>query len=207
MRNEPKLYPIKNEMINFKKFIGETYNSYPQKSIKFQTITDDTQRSLINNKSTKNNHKNKFKKHIFGLKINNEIKVLKNKKLVYLNKKLLDTYSTSRAVKKFKKINFIVGKNRSSKYRGVSKNGNKWQALIMKNNKKYFLGNYNSEDLAAKIYDIQAIKNWGIKAKTNFVYDDNQINKINNSDCNNISDIMSNLIIEKILFELNKDKD
>ena len=190
MRNEPKLYPIKNEMINFKKFIGETYNSYPQKSIKFQTITDDTQRSLINNKSTKNNHKNKFKKHIFGLKINNEIKVLKNKKLVYLNKKLLDTYSTSRAVKKFKKINFIVGKNRSSKYRGVSKNGNKWQALIMKNNKKYFLGNYNSEDLAAKIYDIQAIKNWGIKAKTNFVYDDNQINKIYNSDVNNISDII-----------------
>ena len=174
MKNEPKLYPIKNEMINFKKFIGETYNSYPQKSIKFQTNTDDVQRSLINNNSTKNNHKNKFKKHIFGLKINNEIKVLKNKKLVYLNKKLLNTYSTSRAVKKFKKINFIVGKNRSS------------------NNKKYFLGNYNSEDLAARIYDIQAIKNWGIKAKTNFVYDDNQINKINNSDCNNISDIISN---------------
>ena len=61
MRNEPKLYPIKNEMINFKKFIGETCNSYPQKSIKFKTITDDTQRSLINNNSTKNNHKNKFK--------------------------------------------------------------------------------------------------------------------------------------------------
>ena len=122
VRNVPKSYPIKNEMINFEKLFGETYNSYPKENI---------QRSLINNNSTKNNHKNIFEKHIFDLQTNNEIRILKNNKLVYLNKKLLNTYSTSRAIKKFKKINFLVGKKRSSKYRGVSKNGNKWQVLIL----------------------------------------------------------------------------
>ena len=131
------------------------------------------------------------------MQTNNEIKVLKNNKLVYLNRKLLNTYSTSRAVKKFQKINFIVGKKRSSKYRGVSKNGIKWQVLIMINNKKYYLGNYDSEDLAARVYDIHALKSWGIKARTNFVYDDNQINKIYNKKINfkfnNISDIMTQL--------------
>ena len=131
------------------------------------------------------------------MQTNNELKVLKNRKLVYLNKKLLNAYSTSRALKKFKKINFIVGKKRSSRYRGVSKNGNKWQVLIMNNKKKYYLGNYNSEDLAARIYDVHAIKSFGIKARTNFVYDDNQINKINNNkinfEYNSISDIMAQL--------------
>ena len=131
------------------------------------------------------------------MQANNEIKVLKNKKFVYLNKKILYAYSTSRAVKKFQKINFIVGKKRSSKYRGVSKNGNNWQVLIMIKNKKYYLGNYNSEDLAARIYDIQAIKSWGIKARTNFAYDDNQIKKIYNKKinlkCQNISDIISEI--------------
>jgi predicted transcriptional regulator len=138
-----------------------------------------------------------IKKHIFNSKTNNEIKVLKNNKLVYINKDLLKSYSTSRAIKKLKKINFIIRKKRSSKYRGVSKNGNKWQVLIMINKNKHYLGNYPSEDLAARIYDIQAIKNWGIKARTNFVYDNNQIKKIYNKNinikCNDISDIMAQI--------------
>ena len=135
--------------------------------------------------------------HICHLQTNNEIKVLKNNKVVYINKDLLNNYSISRAVKKYKKINFVIRKNRSSKYRGVSKNGNKWQVLIMINNKKCYLGNYPSEDLAARIYDIQAIKSWGIKARTNFVYDNNQIKKIYNKKinikCNKISDILAQL--------------
>ena len=67
----------------------------------------------------------------------------------------------------------------------------------MINNKKYFVGNYPSEDLAARIYDIQAIKAWGIKAKTNFAYNINQLKKIYNKTinikCNNISEIMAQL--------------
>lgn len=128
---------------------------------------------------------------------NNEIKVLKNNKVVYMNKFLLNSYSTSRAIKRLKKINFIIRKKRSSKYRGVSKNGNKWQVLIMINKKKYYVGNFSSEDLAARIYDIQAIKSWGIKARTNFVYDNKQLNKIYNKKinikCDNLSEIMTQI--------------
>lgn len=128
---------------------------------------------------------------------NNEIKVLKNNKVVYMNKYLLNSYSTSRAIKRLKKINFIIKKKRSSKYRGVSKNGNKWQVLIMINKKKYYVGNFSSEDLAARIYDIQAIKSWGIKARTNFVYDNKQLNKIYNKKinikCDNLSEIMTQI--------------
>ena len=114
-----------------------------------------------------------------------------------MNKFLLNSYSTSRAIKRLKKINFIIRKKRSSKYRGVSKNGNKWQVLIMINKKKYYVGNFSSEDLAARIYDIQAIKSWGIKARTNFVYDNKQLNKIYNKKinikCDNLSEIMTQI--------------
>ena len=68
---------------------------------------------------------------------------------------------------------------------------------LMINKKNFFFGNYPSEDLAARIYDIQAIKARGIKAKTNFAYDKNQIKKIYNKKinikCNDISDIMAQI--------------
>ena len=48
----------------------------------------------------------------------------------------------------------------------------------MINNKKYYKGSYLSEEIAARIYDIMAIKNFGIKARTNFVYNHIQIKKI-----------------------------
>ena len=114
-----------------------------------------------------------------------------------MNKYLLNSYSNSRAIKKLKKIRFIIRKKRSSIYRGVSKNGSKWQVLIMTNNKKYYFGNYSSEELAARIYDIQAIKSRGINARTNFIYDNEQLKKIYykkiNIKCNNISEIMTQL--------------
>jgi hypothetical protein len=79
----------------------------------------------------------------------------------------------------------------------VSKNGSNWQVLIMINKKKYFLGNYPSEDLAARIYDIKAIKSWGVKARTNFVYDKSKIQKIYNKKinikCDDISDILAQI--------------
>ena len=189
--NTPQSYPINKAIINFRKFVGETYNSYSEESKKIQTITDDIKARSINNCSKKDKH------NIFDSQTNNEIKALKNNKIVYINKYLLNSYSISRSVKKFKKINFILRKKRSSKYRGVSKNGNNWQVLIMINYKKNYLGTYPSEELAARIYDIYAIKSWGIKARTNFVYDKNQIKKIYNKKinikCKNISDIMTQI--------------
>jgi len=205
--NAPQPYLVNKKIINLKKFNSEKYNLYPEKSKKIQANTNEIERSLIINNYTENINKHKtiyfcikkniIKKHIIDLQFNNEIKVLKNNKVVYMNKNLLHKYSTARGIKKLKKINFIITKKRSSKYRGVSKNGNKWQALIMINNKSIFLGNYSSEELAARIYDIQAIKAWGIKAKTNFIYDNNQLKKIYNKNlnikCDGISDIIDKI--------------
>ena len=83
--------------------------------------------------------------------------------------------------------NIIVNKSiRSSSYRGVSRNGNKWQVLLMNKKNKYYLGNHNKEIIAAKIYDIFAIKLRGEKATTNFFYNDEQIQKIKEMKFNNI---------------------
>jgi len=205
--NSPQLYPVNKEIFNIEKFNSKEYNLYPEKTKKIETFTDEIKRSLIHNNSTENNHKIKSKyfytkkniirKHIFDLQTNNEVKVLKNNKVVYINKNILNKNSAARGIKSIKKINFIIRKKRSSKYRGVSKNGNKWQVLMMINNKKCFVGNYPSEDLAARIYDIQAIKARGIKARTNFAYNKNQIKKIYykniNIKCSDISDIMAQL--------------
>jgi hypothetical protein len=61
--------------------------------------------------------------------------------------------------------------HRGSKYRGVSKNGGKWQVLIMINRQKTYFGKYDKEEDAAKAYDEIAIKFHGDKARTNFVHD------------------------------------
>ena len=61
---------------------------------------------------------------------------------------------------------------RRSIYRGVSKNGNKWQVLLMNNKKNYYFENYDSEKIAAIIYDLFANKLRGKKAITNFIHND-----------------------------------
>ena len=145
-----------------------------------------------------NKNKNINKKSLLEKDSNNEIKVFKNKKSVYINAYLFNSYSTSKNIKKSNKINFVIRKKRSSKYRGVSKNGSNWQVLIMINNKNYYIGSYPSEEIAARVYDILSIKIRGIRARTNFFYNDIQIKKIfeNNINikCDNISDIMKQII-------------
>ena len=112
---------------------------------------------------------------------NNQFKVFKNRKIVYVNSCILNSQPSSRNIKQVKNIAFITKNKRSSKYRGVSKNGNKWQVLFMnnKNNKnKTYVYSYTSEEVAARIYDILSIKKKGINARTNFTYNSLQINKI-----------------------------
>ena len=168
-------------------------NSNPKLNNKINIITDDKKANLINTNIINNNSMKSIRyfnilknndKYSFDEDQNNEIKVLKNKKAVYVNRYLLNSYSTSRSLKKLEKSKFEIRKKTSSKYRGVSKNGNKWQVLIMINNKKYYKGSYLSEEIAARIYDIMAIKNFGIKARTNFIYNHIQIKKIKESKIN-----------------------
>ena len=179
--NVPEPHPINKKIINLEKFNNEEYN-FTDNNLKFKTKYFCIKKNII-------------KKHINDLQFSNEIKVLKNNKVVYMNKNLLHKYSTAKGIKKFKKINFFITKKRGSKYRGVSRNGNKWQVLMI-NNKNCFLGNYSSEELAARIYVIQAIKTWGIKAKTNFIYDNNQLKKIYNMQLNKKYDDISNIIAQ-----------
>ena len=179
---------------------------------------DDKEGNLLNNSSIIRNPSTKLKyftikknintKSKLDFNTNNEIKVLKNKKIVYINTDLLNKYSTSRYIllnkystsryiKKAKNINFVIRNKTSSKFRGVSRNGNKWQILIAKNNKKYYLGSYPSEELAARVYDIHAIKMRGIKARTNYPYNNIQIKNIIekniNLKCDKISEIMKQI--------------
>jgi hypothetical protein len=59
---------------------------------------------------------------------------------------------------------------RGSRYRGVSKNKNKWQMMIMINQKKVYIGAIQNEFDAARYYDHIAIISQGLSAKTNFKY-------------------------------------
>jgi hypothetical protein len=129
-----------------------------------------------------------------------EVKVMINNKLVYSNSTRNNLYHYSNNVQKSKKIIFIDVGRRRSKYRVVSKNGNQWQVLIMINKSKSYVGTYTTEDFAARVYDILAIKNRGNKAKTNFIYSESQIRKICNTDIDikskNLKEIISELLKE-----------
>lgn len=208
-RSDSQSYLINLEANNCKKSLSKSSdNLNPKESIKININTDDMKTFLNNMSFISNNISTKIKKFkiikninnksLFDSEKGNEIQVLKNKKAVYINSSNLNSYSASRGLKIFKQNKFIVKNKTSSKYRGVSKNGNKWQVLIMNNNKKCYLGSYLSEEMAARVYDIFAIKNRGIKARTNFIYNNIQKKKINESKINiksdNISDIINQLI-------------
>lgn len=91
-------------------------------------------------------------------------------------RRLIDILRSKRSVdviitphkKVFKGAN--VNNFRGSKFRGISKNGNSWQILLMVNRKKKYLGTLPTEELAAQFYDKVAIQYQGAKAKTNFPY-------------------------------------
>ena len=61
-------------------------------------------------------------------------------------------------------------KSRASDYIGVSRNGRKWQALIMEGPIKRYLCLVNVQEDAARSYDKHALVLHGLQAKTNFEY-------------------------------------
>lgn len=91
-----------------------------------------------------------------------------------------DTYKSESSCISNHKTLFQVNKksNRKSKYKGVSKNGNKWQVLIMLEGKRKYVGSYQTEDEAARAYDMYYLKNIGNKRKLNFTYSSEEIDSI-----------------------------
>ena len=190
-------------------FLGNKRNYYSNNNISIN-FNNHNNLNVININSFKNNENknkefvykklnyfniNKFikKKELYsnnkGL-LNNEKKIIKYNKTVYINKFLIKEKRTKRSKD--------LKNKRSSKYRGVSKNGNGWQVLIMFNKNQSYIGTFYSEKLAARIYDIASIKRIGINAKTNFLYNNKQISRILETYIDfkfpNISKIISELI-------------
>ena len=146
----------------------------------------------INNSLNSENDKNNTTLNVFNKKRKRDIK---NNKLVFIsqNEKI-----EKEIKKKENRINTIElasnnnvetsqsneinsekdRKPRGSKYRGVSRNGNQWQVLIMVNKKKRYVGSYSREEEAARAYDKVALQNHGVKAKTNFDYTKQQVEEI-----------------------------
>ena len=120
-----------------------------------------------------------------------EIKIKKNKKMIYMNKCCIKE-------KKKYKINLDSKSNRKSIYRGVSKNGKKFQTILSYKYHKNYVGVYSSAETAARVYDIISLKNRGIKAQTNFEYNIHQIQNIIDTDIDykskNIEEIISTLL-------------
>ena len=61
-------------------------------------------------------------------------------------------------------------KSRASDFIGVSRNGRKWQALIMEGPIKRYLCLVDGQEEAATSYDKHALVLHGLHAKTNFEY-------------------------------------
>jgi len=67
-----------------------------------------------------------------------------------------------------KKIIKSMSFYKKSKFRGVLRKGKKWQAFIMINRNKNYIGNFETEEEAAKVYDEYAMKFHKNKARLNF---------------------------------------
>lgn len=176
-----------NSIESSDKLIGMDNNTniISNKNVKNDKIIDTCINKIINEINTQqffSKKKNNF---------NNDVRIKRNNKIIYMNSYFIKP-------KILKKKNKNIEKKRRSKYRGVSKNGNRWQAIMYSKKNKAYIGCYSSEEEAARVYDIKSIKTKGIKAKTNFEYNINQINKIVDTEINfkskNIIQFISKLI-------------
>ena len=165
-------------------------NFVHQNSIEFQNETNLLkQKRKIKSNEIDTLDTNLLNKSISETSNEKIIRTVKNKKIVYcqsdfnfspITNKQLSKFNEKNEKKKEENFDEKFRGLRGSKFRGVSKNGNQWQVLIMINKKKRYIGNYKSEKDAARAYDIVAIQNHGKKAKTNFYYTSFEIEKIKN---------------------------
>ena len=199
---------IKNLYIKDKNIIDKCYldvldfdNSnnlyYSDKNIEHLNQNNFIKNTMINSNFDKSNY-NYF--NIQHLKKGYET----NQNIENNNKNYLDLKDNNKDLMALiKQNNLSINNNKNklkkklSKYRGVTRNKKKWQVCISIKGKNTYLGSYNSEIKAAKIYDLIAIKKKGKNAKTNFKYNIQRINEISEIDINinNIFDIISNIFL------------
>ena len=172
--------PIKNTNIKIIKF-KENNNKELTTEKNIQNSTDQSQ----SQKTTPKIHK-----VIFSIKESVPIKdgdllskkrkrFIKNNKLVFVQMEENDLYLKNEIVDEDKIFDLRRNpKPRGSRFRGVSKNGSQWQVLIMVKKKKRYLGSFSKEEEAARAYDKVALQNHGNKAKTNYDYTKEEIEKI-----------------------------
>ena len=179
---------INNNVNNEKYLFGNNLNFNNINNISNFFVDDEKENKLINSINPRNVPNNSYPEEN-----GNKIKVFKNNKTVYMNSFWL--YNPLKKEKCSK--NSLIQNGRSSKYRGVSRNGNNWQVFMMINRAKTYIGTYPTEEIAARVYDIMSIKYRGIKAKTNFIYNNDQIKMIKELEIDvkskNIYEIISNL--------------
>ena len=158
-------------------------------SINRQNLNNSIFSTSINEKNVlKENEKTSSTLNMFNKKRKRDIK---NNKLVFISgdnkkekkeiKKAKIFNENSQSKENLKKNDDNSEKNnkpRGSKFRGVSRNGNQWQVLIMVNKKKRYVGSYSKEEDAARAYDKVALQNHGSKAKTNFDYTKKEVEEI-----------------------------
>ena len=140
------------------------------------------EKNILNEKEKNSSALNMFnKKRKRDIKNNKLVFVLgdnkKEKKEIKKQKKNEDNKNKENQ-KKTDENSEKNNKPRGSKYRGVSRNGNQWQVLIMVNKKKRYVGSYSREEDAARAYDKVALQNHGSKAKTNFDYTKKEVEEI-----------------------------
>ena len=159
-------------------------------SVNDKQINSFTFSKSINEKNIiKDNEKNSSTLNMYNKKRKRDIK---NNKLVFIlgdnkkdkKEKEIKKYKSNepnQSKENLKKNDENLEKNRKprgSKYRGVSRNGNQWQVLIMVNKKKRYVGSYSKEEDAARAYDKVALQNHGSKAKNNFDYTKKEVEEI-----------------------------
>ena len=188
LNNNSKTNNNKNINLNSKE--NNINNNIKEEKSNSQIIPEkNTQTSLT--KSQNQNTKPKIHKVFFNIKESTPKKegdlltkkrkrFIKNNKLVFVQ---LDenelNLKNEKVYDEDEDLDFQTNtKPRGSRFRGVSKNGSQWQVLIMVRKKKRYLGSFSSEEEAARAYDKVALQNHGNKAKTNYDYTKEEIEKI-----------------------------
>lgn len=104
-----------------------------------------------------------------------------NNRIKHKNGNHLDCRKKNMELTTFQKQNQMRRGNRnsSSKYKGVSKNGNKWRAAIKHNGKDYYLGLFEKEENAALAYNEKSKELFGNDAFQNVIGRENNSLGIN----------------------------